>query len=168
MKKFNKNIGLDNFIIGAALVGGICFLAFQGYLFFSTAQMFVVETTSVVYFALTFTFNFVTVGFLLAHTRDKKSFVEIFERLFLPREILFKPFYFLALLSNMMALVELNQAIAGITPHDMGEGFWLSIFFISFAISHVAMMFFKFLMLPIKKEEKIKTPLDSVFIEAEP
>ena len=97
MKKFNKNIGLDNFIIGAALVGGICFLAFQGYLFFSTAQMFVVETTSVVYFALTFTFNFVTVGFLLAHTRDKKSFVEIFERLFLPREILFKPFYFLGI-----------------------------------------------------------------------
>ncbi len=164
MKKNNTRV--DNFIIGIVLVCGACFLAFQGYLFFSTAQMFIIEASSMMYFALTFLFNFATTGFLLFHTKNEKTLVEVVERIVLPRCI-FKPFYFLAILSNMMALVELNQAIAGITSHDMGEGFWLWIFFISFSISNIAMIFFKFLLMPVKKEDKTKTPLDSVFIETD-
>ncbi len=167
MKKLNKNTSIDNLIIGIFLICGVCFLAFQGYLFFSTAQMFVIETSSMVYFALTFLFNFATTGFLLLHVKNEKSLAGIIEKIVLPKFIL-KPFYFLAVISNMMTLVELNQAISGITPYDMGEGFWLWMFFISFVISNVVMIVFKFLTMPIKKREKIKTPLDSVFIETEP
>ena len=161
-----KKTIVDNFIIGIILVCGACFLAFQGYLFFSTAQMFIIDASSMIYFALTFLFNFTTTGLLLFHTKNEKTFVEVVERIILPRYI-FKPFYFLAIMSNMMTLVELNQAITGITSYNMGNSFWLGMFFISFGISNVAMIFFKFLLMSVKKEEKIKTPLGSVFIETD-
>ena len=162
-----KKIIINNFVIGLTLFFGFSFLAFQGYLFLSTAKMFSVDAGSVVFFAFTFVFNFTTAGFLLLHIRNKNSLVSMVERLFLPKEIFLKPFYSMALFSNVITMFELNQAIKGITSYEMGNVFWFFVFIISFGISNVATIVFKLLIIVSNKNYKIKSPLDSVFIEAD-
>ena len=157
------------FFVGIMMLFVFCFIGFQAYLLLNSLQLFFVDSDPLFYFSLALFFNLLTAFFLFLHTKEVKSLKENIEALFLVPKKIFRLFFVLAMFSNILVSIQLSQGLAEITSYKMKDEFWFLFITISFLMSAISVIVFKLILggVKIKRNYKIKTPLDSVFIEAD-